>query len=392
MRNKSYRINLLSAATFLLLSTGVTWPATPADQYVSRTMKLVSEQRRGVARLTPHAERTGNALLAGGAFWIAGTDKGWVSEATGRAGGPAASMPLPSPEKARKGDVVWLSFSQSSYESDLKTAQALEDRGCIVTAFGPRPPRGRTQFNHLLDSLTKWQEDERLALMGNVLSLWSLTAEVANYTARQGKTLVMLQSAVVPGANERNAKYRKITFHEGDVSMQPVKAGVLASAYLDFVSTMMGGIRDHEMTKLLSVAAEVRAGARESRPACISVIGHMMPDVLERGDKLFRIVRGGSNRQGLAEDLRQSRLFVWLGYTRVSDNVVETVRSASVKAVWILASDAKPAFELAGDVVIDQNWKTGDAAVEVPGYDVRILPPSAVAQLFIYDILVRSAG
>jgi len=43
-------------------------------------------------------------------------------------------------------------------------------------------------------------------------------------------------------------------------------------------------------------------------------------------------------------------------------------------------------------VVIDQHWRIGDCAVEVPGYDIRILPPSGIAQLFMYEMLLRAAG
>jgi hypothetical protein len=41
--------------------------------------------------------------------------------------------------------------------------------------------------------------------------------------------------------------------------------------------------------------------------------------------------------------------------------------------------------------VINEHWLVGDAAVDVPGYDVRILPPSGICQLFIYELLLRAA-
>ncbi|HOI56323.1 MAG TPA: hypothetical protein PLP01_13830, partial [Phycisphaerae bacterium] len=37
-----------------------------------------------------------------------------------------------------------------------------------------------------------------------------------------------------------------------------------------------------------------------------------------------------------------------------------------------------PAAVPAGEVLVRQHWALGDAAVTVPGYDVRVLPPSGV--------------
>ena len=41
--------------------------------------------------------------------------------------------------------------------------------------------------------------------------------------------------------------------------------------------------------------------------------------------------------------------------------------------------------------MIDQQWRVGDCLVPVPGYDVSILPPSAITQLACYWALVDEA-
>ena len=70
------------------------------------------------------------------------------------------------------------------------------------------------------------------------------------------------------------------------------------------------------------------------------------------------------------------------------------MRQAKARAAWIVVPLAgqKLNFEQYGDVFIDQHWELGDAAVAMPGYDVRILPPSGVAQLFIYELMMRAAA
>ncbi len=48
-------------------------------------------------------------------------------------------------------------------------------------------------------------------------------------------------------------------------------------------------------------------------------------------------------------------------------------------------------FKQFGDIVIDQHCSIGDCAVAVPGYDIRILPPSGITQLFINELIMRAA-
>ena len=64
------------------------------------------------------------------------------------------------------------------------------------------------------------------------------------------------------------------------------------------------------------------------------------------------------------------------------------------KAVWICIPKLgqKLNLEQYGDILINQHWAEGDAAVSMPGYDVKILPPSGIAQLVIYEAILRAAG
>ena len=92
---------------------------------------------------------------------------------------------------------AWLSYSADSYDAQLKAAAELESKKCLVMAFGPRPASGVPGFQHWIDSLTPWNADQNFTLLGNVLSLWALTGEVAAASARRGKTLVFYQSGFV---------------------------------------------------------------------------------------------------------------------------------------------------------------------------------------------------
>ena len=98
------------------------------------------------------------------AFYIGG-DPAFVSEGTGRAGGLLAISPLPTAQQfeqlgklfgkvpqgavINKGDVVWLAYTAETIGSVQATANDLEQKGCLVIAFGPRPAGWRAAFYHI---------------------------------------------------------------------------------------------------------------------------------------------------------------------------------------------------------------------------------------------------
>lgn len=72
--------------------------------------------------------------------------------------------------------------------------------------------------------------------------------------------------------------------------------------------------------------------------------------------------------------------------------MAKRVRLAKANAVWITGELANEAdFSGCSEIVIDEHWPFGDASVLAPGYDVRLLPVSGIAQLFIYELLVNAA-
>jgi len=272
-------------------------------------------------------------------------------------------------------------------------AQTLEDKGCLVFAFGPRPPDKPNGFTHLIESFTPWQDHDNLALMGNILSLWGLTAEVAASASRQGHTLAFWQSVSIEGARERDDLYEGIVFHDGVPRMAPVPAGVLSNAYLDYIKKMLDEISVSEMGKLLNLGQEMARRTAAGQPAVLTGIGHMLSYMAAGKTEPYRYLEIGTQRKTLESALGRDGYFVFLGYVAVPLDLWRSARRAGAKAVWIVAPLPNEVdFKQFGDVVIDQHWSVGDCAVTVPGYDIRILPPSGIAQLFIYEVMMRAAA
>jgi uncharacterized phosphosugar-binding protein len=404
---------------------------SPVDVYAQTVMQLVHKQQESIGRLSAPADLTAKALLAGNAFYVGG-DPAFVSEGTGRAGGLLTTSPLPTAEQfeqlgklfgkvpqgavINRGDIVWLAYTPETIGSAQATAKDLEQKGCLVIAFGPQPPDGAPYFTHWMDSLTPWSGNTNLARMGNLLSLWTLTGEVAANTARTGHTLEFFQSLVIYGARERNDIYTSQqsykgtvamsypplstyhtglgnAFHDGIPAMKPVEAGVLAKAYLDYVSKMLGKIKENEIDSITNVGQEMARRASGSNQVSLMALGHLMFYASAKDGKLFRYLDVNTEHKNLQPLLGSDGYFIWLGYVATPLDLWHAVRSAKAKAVWVVAPlPAEVDFRQFGDVVINEHWLVGDGAVDVAGYDVRILPPSGVAQLFIYELMLRAAG
>ena len=367
---------------------------TSVEAYVQRSNRLVARHRRNVARLKAPGELVAERLLAGGNLSLGGSEEGWIREGSGRSGG---IMHLGEVSAAKAGDVVWLSYSADSYDAQLKAAGELEAKKCLVMAFGPRPASGVPGFQHWIDSFTPWNADQNFTLLGNVLSFWTLTGEVAAASARRGRTIVFYQSVYMPILHPefkgRNERYKGRTFHEkGEPHMEPVEAGVAARAYLDSIDKMFHDIQGQELDKVVSVGKDM--GRRPvSLPATLMIVSHMMHDEVLGEGKWFKEYKG--DNEHLAAALGSDGYLVYLGYyDGVPTGIWDAVRRAKAKAAWIVVPLAgeKLNFEQYGDVFINQHYEPGDAAVAMPGYDVRILPPSGVAQLFIYEVMMRAAG
>jgi hypothetical protein len=356
-------------------------------------MQLLEKHRQETQRLSAPAELTFKAILSGGRLFLGGQNRAWIEEGDGRAGGLTGIRTLASAEGVREGDAVWLSYSSGDYSQQLSTAKRLENKGCLVFAFGPHPPDKPIGFTHWMESFTPWPDDEHLGLMGNILSLWSLTAELAAYASRQGRTFAFYQSDSIEGARERNHLFEGIVFHDGVPSMAPVPAGVLSNAYLDYIKAMLDEISASEMGKLMNTGQEMGRRAAAGQPAVLTGIGHMLSYMVTGKTEPFRYLEIHTQRKTLESALGRDGYLVFLGYVAVPLDLWRSARHAGAKAVWIVAPLPNEVdFKQFGDVVINQHWSIGDCAVTVPGYDIRILPPSGIAQLFIYEVMMHAAA
>jgi len=379
--------------------------AQPLSVYADSVFGLIRRHERQLPQLTDPATATAAALGRGAAFYLAG-DPSWVAEGIGRAGGLIGARSL-EPDAAggnsslsfwklavKAGDVVWIAYTGGAIDTrQASMVRALRAQGCVVIGFGPAAASGSAQFNYWIDSFTTVDAEANLTRMGNILSLWTLVAEVAAAASREGRTLAFYQSTSVDGGRARNALYSGVAFHDGIPHIEPVPTGDLAAGYLKYIRTMLHRIYESERAKIKWIGQEVAKRATTGQPAVLMPIGHMITRAVGERTKLFQILGYPATPASIDSELHGGGYLVLIGYVGVDLDLWQQVRREHATAAWIVSSlPTEVDFAQWGDTVVNQHWPIGDCAIAVPGYDVRILPPSAVAQLFIYELLLRAAG
>ena len=74
-------------------------------------------------------------------------------------------------------------------------------------------------------------------------------------------------------------------------------------------------------------------------------------------------------------------VYLWVGYYDRPVENLGLVEGVGCRAIYICGARPVDPIALRKDrVVIDPYWSFGDGGVAVPGYDIRILPPSGVVQ------------
>ena len=223
----------------------------------------------------------------------------------------------------------------------------------------------------------------------DIVALWAWLGEFIAACTRLGQMPVIYQSYDVPGARQRPERFRGMKFHaEPPV---PMEAGRAAREYLANLRACLGRFRCGERQHIRQAAEAALESKRLGRRLYAFPHNHT----------LLRGRLGGLHDPGYFTQLNESwfnakpmlpvergDLVFCVGHSRIYaggdfGTFADDMRSRGARLIWSLASyDRDPVCGTAGirtdEIFIDQHWGYGDAVVEVPGHDVRILPTSGV--------------
>ena len=354
------------------------------------------------------AEAAAAVYIEDGARIGALGDPALVGEFSGRAGGLGQTSRARNIDRQGWRGVVLFFPRERTLADDLRKARGLRERGLMVIGFG-----GPAIEEAAREAGVKWSAfianhaaptDGLFPAEGggmvvpteataSIAATWTWTGEFVAALTRLGKMPVLLQSIMVPGASDRAGKYRNLKFHEG--TPEKVEAGRLGREYLAELRRCLGAVHEHEMGKIRKVAEMATANVRSGKGVHVFAHGHALRYLIgvPHDPGLFHQVNSGLFELKDDPGIAEGDLVFCVGYDRIFEgwyyrDGTTRMRAAGATMAWSMTDyNRDPEFGPAAlpkdEIIVGQHWELGDAVVTVPGYDIKILPPSGVIALAI---------
>lgn len=365
----------------------MTCPDSPSAAYLDRLLMAVEQQVASLPTQTYLAEAAADRLIAGGRIWLAG-DMGFIIEGLNRAGGMMTIRKLGKAEDLEAGDVVLFGSLSVNNEDERDMVQRCLEIGVLPVLFDPEKPLVPASLDAAIPPVGS-EEYLPFASPANAISLWTFTAELVSALTRKGKMPPMYQSVVVPGGRERNASHLPLAWEPETPT--PVNPLVLGRTYLSRLARCIRKLRASEMAQFAQAGKLAADAMAAGHTAWIVPEGHLPPYQPGIAENLagLRRLDGGRNAERVAETVKPGDVILYIGYYEPFGPWVENAHAAGAKIVTIVSGTPdRPASAMGADINISGCWPYGDALVQVPGYDVSILPPSGVIQSAAYWMLV----
>ena len=382
---------------------------TPADAAASRIVKGGKIYVTDDETITRTGKEKTKMIPGGGFNYPMNEDwGGLVAEACDRAGGFRQIQPVPVNGKLSRNDVVLAGTLELHPEEQAKQLQSLRDSGALVILFGSEKSKSAASADYVISNglepgINPVMNVGGTELVGpvagiaNVVNMWAFSSELVAALTRQGKMPTMWQSMFVPGAAPRNEKIGK-DFFDKNMKIIPVESGVLGRQYVTAVKGFLEEINLNELDKFKEAGTLCSQTISGGGKIVASIIGHFMTSQRRMpGFPSFLTIKeneyGADQLKGV---LTGTDLWLHIGYSYYPERELKFAKEAGAKTICVFTpgptevgegSPVQPDMSLIG-VYIDPYWKHGDAVVEVPGYDTKIIPPSGVVQATCYWMII----
>ena len=344
---------------------------------------------------------------SGVAYTIHENSGGFVAEACDRAGGFGAIKPLPDDWQVNGNDVVMIGTLDLAPDEQASQIALLRDSGALVILFGSKESYAASSADYLIDNGLGAGLNDTFTIDGaatgpvagvaNIANMWTFSAELVGALTRSGKMPTMWQSMFVPGAEARNERIGASPF-EREITVKPVPPGVPGRQYVTTVQGYLENIRDNELPKFAETGPLCASTITQGNKVVCWLIGHFMTSQERMPDfpALFMNLEHTDPLGQIREHLDRNDVLLHIGYSYYPEQGLKAAREIGAKTVCIMTPGPKvsgegepeqPDMSLI-DILIDPYWKHGDAVVEIPGYDTKIIPPSGVVMATCYWMIL----
>ncbi len=375
----------------MLMLTSLSFGAT-AQTYAREIEASLRALVRQLPQYTGAAEAFAARMAEGGTVWLAG-DRGFVLEGLNRAGGLMACKWLKKPADLKSGDMMLCGLVRAVQPEDRELLSAAAQAGVFCLVFGPTPePVTGGRFVPVPAAAA--DDPQRLPTISPVLaaSLWTFTAEVIGALTRQGKLPPMYQSVLVPGGRERNAEHLKLKWEPQ--APPPLRPGLPGRTYLARLANCWRTLEATQLDGFAEAGQMAAAAVRAGHTAWYGSLGHLPPELPgQTGDPGVLKPLKMNSPDKLGDFVKPGDVILYVGYYEPYGPWVERAHALGAKIVTVVSGTPERAAENMGaDLNLCGCWPFGDALLDIPGYDIRVLPPSGVIQAAAYWMLVAETA
>lgn len=366
-----------------------------------QSAKIFKAAREALVIMKSHpkdreAEAAAKRFLAGGHLLVLGSIPLFDVEWTNRSGGLMPVAALKDPDSLSASDVLVYGCLMGSEDADVRRLSQARKKGALVIAFGTKKQEARlrasSDFFLAADVPSGTPLPAQTAACVNLAHLWAFTGDLVAACTRAGKMPTMWQSIKVPGSTERNRRYRPLRFHD-DLRLQPIKPEILGNQYLGGLIQSLDGLAA-EAGHIQAAGRLIRAAAEAKHAVFHANLGHFEPARLLPADFPVQVTtlpvkspEAELRTKGTAGD---SVFIIW--YHEMPAPLLDAAREKGLRSIVVAAQNPfSPLDTSQADLYIDPKWVVGDAIAEVPGYDIKILPPSAVLNGLVFYAVIEEA-
>lgn len=413
---------------------GTPMTVTPGENFITKIIACMEHTEDILGDMTSAADAAAAKVVNGGKIYVmddetisrTGQEKtklmpgggysypmhedwgGFVAEACDRAGGLRHIQPVPLTGKLNDKDVVLVGTLELHPDDQVKQLQTYKETGALIIVFGSRKSKVAALADYLIDNGLETGIVPAVEIgdtvigptagIANVTNMWVFIAEFVAAVTRQGKMPSLWQSMFVPGAAPRNERIGAFIFHP-DMRIMPVEPGVLGREYFTAVKGFLEKIKLNELQKFRDAGKLNAETITGSHKIVAGIIGHFMTSQRRMPgfpQNLFTIIENEYGADQLKGVLQNGDVWFHIGYSMYPERELKYAREVGAKTVCVFTPGptdigeglpVEPDMSLL-DLYIDPYWKHGDAVVEVPDYDTKILPPSGVVMSTCYWMVI----
>ncbi|MBN1291333.1 MAG: hypothetical protein JXB48_05790 [Candidatus Latescibacteria bacterium] len=406
---------------------------SPAEVYITKVIGCFDHTESIMSEITKAAEAAADRAIKGGNLYVTDDETvtrtgkeevkmmpgggaqypmtedwgGFVAEACDRAGGLRHVQPVPINNEVKSDDIVLVGTNELRPDVQAAQIKKLKDQGALIIVFGSRSSKIAGMGDYLIANGLEAGEVPVMTIgtkktgpvgvMANVINEWTFISEYVAALTRKGKMPSLYQSMFIPGAAKRNTAAGEYRFHP-DMNINPVAAGVLGRQYVNTVRGYLREIKANELGLFRQAGKTCAETINSGHKVVASVIGHFMvsqfrtssyPDIFEELPNMY-------GRDYLEGVLSKGDTWLHVGYSYTPERELNLAKEVGAKTICVMTpgptdiGEGQPVSPDKSkiDTYIDVYWKHGDAVVEVPGYDTKIIPPSGVVMITAYWMII----